>query len=175
VNALYALVWFGALWKWGDWRNWRLYYPTILFLLIGDFLYQYLLVDLYPMWRYTPQGVDAQYGLTHTHIALSIMLVKYPATVMIFLSKFPKKRFLKQILFIAFWIAIYSINEIIDLKTNLMKHDHGWSLGWSVIFNVGMFTILKIHFHRPPAAWALSVIFILVLWNIFNIPSSVFR
>jgi hypothetical protein len=99
--------------------------PTLLFLLLGDFLYQYLLVDHYSMWKYTPQGMDAELGLTHTHIFLSVMLVKYPATVMIYLSKFPKERLIKQILYILFWISIYSVNEFIDLKTNLMKHDHG--------------------------------------------------
>ncbi|WP_053361604.1 CBO0543 family protein [Bacillus sp. FJAT-27251] len=175
MNALYALVWIGALWKWGDWRNWRLYYPTLLFLLLGDFLYQYLLVDHYPMWKYTPQGMDAELGLTHTHIFLSIMLVKYPATVMIYLSKFPKERLIKQVLYILFWIGIYSVNEFIDLKTNLMTHEHGWSLGWSVLFNTVMFIVLKIHFHKPPAAWVISILFILFLWNMFDVPGSVFR
>ncbi|KKK33023.1 hypothetical protein WQ57_24010 [Mesobacillus campisalis] len=175
MNAIYALAWIGALWKWGDWRNWRLYYPTLLFLLLGDFLYQYLLVDLYPMWKYTPQGMDAELGLTHTHIFLSVMLVKYPATVMIYLSKFPKERLIKQILYILLWIGIYSVNEFIDLKTNLMKHDHGWSLAWSVLFNTVMFTVLKIHFHKPPAAWLISILFILFLWSMFDVPGSVFR
>lgn len=77
VNVLYASVWIFAMWKWGDWKNWQKYYPTILLFIIGDFIYLYLLSDLYPMWRYNPPEIDKQAGLTNTHIALSVMLIKY--------------------------------------------------------------------------------------------------
>jgi hypothetical protein len=30
-----ALFLFAAI-KWGDWRKWRNYYPTILFFMVGD-------------------------------------------------------------------------------------------------------------------------------------------
>ncbi|MBT2690688.1 hypothetical protein J7I93_21345 [Bacillus sp. ISL-47] len=176
MNALYAFVWFFALWKWGDWRNWRNYYPTLLFFILGDFLYLYLLSDHYPMWRYNPQGFDEQVHLTNTHVTFSIMAVKYPATILIFLYRFPKNRSLfKKILYIAGWVLLYTVNEIIDIKLNLIKYSNGWSLKWSIFFNTTMFTILIVHHKRPVAAWILSILFIIFLWNQFNVPSSVFR
>lgn len=32
-------------WKWGDWKNWKLYYPTIQFLIIGDLKANFLLYN----------------------------------------------------------------------------------------------------------------------------------
>jgi hypothetical protein len=175
VNAIYGILWLGALLKWGDWRNWRLYYPTILFYLLGDLLYQYLLSDHYPMWKYSPQGLDDTIGLTHSHVSLSIMAIKYPATVLIYLSKFPKANLVKQALFIAFWVLIFAVNESIDIKAGLIQYYNGWGFHWSLFFNLVMFLLLKLHHHRPLAAWLLSLGFIVFLWNTFDVPSTVFR
>ena len=175
MNALYTLVWLFALWKWGDWKNWNKYYPTFLFLLLGDFLYQYLLSDFYPMWKYNPQGIDDNIGLTHTHIAFTIMFVKYPATILIYLSKFPENNKIKQIFYVGAWVLLYILNELNDLKFNLIKYDHGWSIWWSLLFNCVMFSILRIHYVKPLLAWLLSIIFILFLWKVFEVPPTVFR
>ncbi len=174
VNVLYASVWAFAMWKWGDWKNWGKYYPTILFFIIGDFLYLYLLSDLYPMWQYHPPEIDKQAGLTNTHISLSIMVIKYPATTLIYLSKFPRS-LSKQFFYILGWTCLYMINEGIDYKTGLIQYSNGWSIKWSFVFNLTMFTILWIHYRRPILAWVMSILFILSLWQIFNVPSTVFR
>ncbi|KAA0548993.1 hypothetical protein FZW96_03515 [Bacillus sp. BGMRC 2118] len=175
MNALYGIIWFIALWKWGDWKNLERYYPTILFFFLGDLLYQYLLADIYPMWRYNPQGVDEDIGLTHTHVSLSIMLIKYPATILIYLSKFPLSNTLKQMCWFLFWVLLYMINEMSDRSFHLITYHNGWGFSWSILFNIVMFSLLKLHFHRPILTWILSVIFIVFLWNIFDVPSSVFR
>ncbi|MBM6616343.1 CBO0543 family protein [Bacillus suaedaesalsae] len=174
MNAIYALVWFVALWKWGDWKNWEKYYPTILFFFLGDLLYQYFLSDLYPMWKYNPQGVDENIGLTHTHVFISIMLIKYPATILIYLSKFPSKR-LKQLGWILLWLLIYLVNELGDRSLHLITYHNGWGFSWSILFNIVMFSLLKLHFHRPILTWLFSIVFIILLWNIFDVPTSVFR
>ncbi len=176
MNAIYGLIWLAALFIWGDWRNYRKYYPTYLFFLLGDFLYLYLLSDKFAMWTYTPQGVDEGNGLTNTHIVLSIMAIKYPATILIFLGRYPEERSrIKQFIYILLWVVINAVNEAVDLFVGLIRHDHGWSLGWSVLFNLVMFSILRLHYVRPFRAWVASLIFILILWNIFDVPSSVFR
>ncbi|WP_282173854.1 hypothetical protein [Cytobacillus firmus] len=138
MNALYAFLWIFALWKWGDWRNWKMYYPTFLFYILGDFLYLYLLSDFYPMWTYDPQGIDEKVNLTNTHVSFSIMAVKYPVTILIYLYRFPGGKLIKKLLYI-------------------LKYDNGWSLKWSILFNAVMFTILRVHHKRPAAAWGLSI------------------
>jgi len=175
MNAVYGLLWLIAGWKWGDWRNWQKYYPTILFFILGDFIYQYFLYDYYPMWKYTPQGVDKGAGLTHTHIFLTIMIIKYPATALIFLPKFPRTQLLKQVLFIVVWVFIYAINEFFDILNHLIKYENGWNYWWSVLFNTVMFILLWVHYRKPLLAWVFSILFIVILWQIFNVPSKVFR
>ena len=160
---------------WGDLKNWEKYYPTLLFFMLGDFLYLYLLSDIYPMWTYNPKGIDEQIGLTNTHVSLSVMLIKYPATVFIFLSKFPEGKKTKQFLYLLLWVAIYAVNEWIDLKLDLLYYDHGWNFYWSILFDAVLFSILRIHYLKPWVAWILSLLFVVFLWNTFDVPNDVFR
>lgn len=175
VNVMYALVWLGAAWKWGDWRNWRKYYPTILFFVLGDFLYLLLLSDSFPMWRYNPPDIDEDIGVTNKIVSLSIIVIKYPATVLIYLSKFPRDKIQKQILYILCWVLIYLINEAVDLKFHLIQYFNGWSLGWSVLFTTVMFILLRVHLKNPLIALGFSIVFILFLWKTFDVPFSVFN
>ena len=175
TNAIYAIFWLGILIIWGDWRNWRRYYPTILFFMLGDFIYLYLLSDYYPMWRYVPSPGDREIGITNAHISFSIMILKYPATCLAYLSHFPQQGAIIKFIYYLGWMLIYLINEMIDLHYHLIKYYNGWNFGWSILFNAVMFLILKIHFHRPVFAWILSAVFIVFLWNRFEVPSSVFR
>jgi hypothetical protein len=175
INMLYGLVWLAILFKWGDWRNWKRYYSTILFFTLGDFLYLYLLSDTYPMWRYAPPAGDQDIGLTNTHVSLSIIAIKYPATVLVYLSRFPQGNWIRKSLYFFGWVVLYVVNEVIDLKFGLIEYFNGWSLWWSALFNAVMFFILKVHFEKPIFAWLLSIIFVFFLWNYFDVPSSVFR
>lgn len=175
INLIYASIWFFALWKWGDWRNWQKYYPTLLFFMIWDLVYLGLLADHYPMWSYNPPKLDENIGLTSTHISLSVMAIKYPATVFIYLTNFQARRKARQIFNYLLWIGIYSINEWIDMKTNLIVYSNGWNYWWSVLFNLFLFFILVVHFKKPLLAWPLSVVFMVFLWVIFDVPASVFQ
>ncbi|MBT2680404.1 hypothetical protein J7E38_15440 [Bacillus sp. ISL-35] len=175
VNTIYGLIWAGILVKWGDWKNWRKYYPTVLFFILGDFLYMYLLSDLYPMWKYIPSPGDDHAGITNTHISFSIMAIKYPATCLAYLAHFPRHGLIKKILYYLAWVIVYFMNELIDIHFHLIKYFNGWNLWWSALFNSVMFLILKLHFHNPLFAWIASAVFILFLWNQFDVPGTVFR
>lgn len=175
INSLYGLTWLAILFIWGDWRNWKRYYSTILFFTLGDFIYLYLLSDAYPMWRYDPPAADKEMGLTNTHISFSIMAIKYPATVLVYLSHFPQGKLMRKVMYYLGWIVLYVVNEIIDLHFGLIDYFNGWSLWWSAVFNAVMFFILKVHLEKPIFAWLLSAIFVVFLWNHFDVPSSVFR
>ncbi|MFT4415837.1 CBO0543 family protein [Fredinandcohnia humi] len=156
-------------------ETFKQYRPTFIFFILGDFVYLYMLSDYYPMWSYSHQGVDRELGITNTHVSLSIMAVKYPATILIFLGRYPEtKSICKQAIYILFWSLLYVINEISDLFFGL-KYSNGWHLGWSALFNIVMFTILRIHHVKPLRAWVASGFFVVFLWIIFDVPSSVFR
>lgn len=172
LGFFYAAFYVAIAIKWGDIRGWSKYYSTILFFIIGDLLYHWLLFDLYPMWKFVPYGPDVKLGVTHTLIALSIMLIKYPSIVLVYLNKFPEK--LKwYIPYIVLWTALLSLNEFITLKAGGLEYYNGWTFLWSVFFGFAMFVILRIHYIRPLLGIGIAFIFIIFLWFIFDVPTDV--
>ncbi|MFZ3579590.1 CBO0543 family protein [Virgibacillus sp. DJP39] len=168
VMKLFFLI---AAIRWGDWRNWQKYYPTILFFILMDLFYNYLLYE-YPMWEFHEGDIPVLHY--EVFIVLSFIIVRYPATILIYLGNFPAGK-LKSIFWITFWVLLYTIVEVIDLYLGLISHHNGWNLGWSILFNVVMFLTLKIHYHKPLLAWCISIIWILFLWNVFDIPMDVLK
>ncbi|PIB57799.1 hypothetical protein, partial [Pseudomonas sp. 2822-17] len=51
IHIVIKLLFLFAAYKWGDWEKWEKYYPTILFFIIGDLLYNFLFYN-YPMWLF---------------------------------------------------------------------------------------------------------------------------
>lgn len=148
--------------KWGDWRHWREYYPTILFFMTGDLLYG-LLVNTKPMWLFHDLILP-----NHTTISLLSMTVGYSATVLIYLGRFPegwKKRFI----WFLFWVGLYAVEEFINSKLGFITYHNGWNFGWSFLFTCIIFLILPIHHKRPLIAWFLSIIVIITLLNVFDL------
>ena len=95
--------------KWGDWRNWRDDYPTILFFVLGDLLKNFLFYN-YWMWTFQETIFEQNILQNHTFILLMIMVSVYPSTLLIFLGRFPEKMWQKGI-WVALWIFIYSFIE----------------------------------------------------------------
>jgi hypothetical protein len=155
--------------KWGDWRRWKEYYPTILFFIIGDLLQNFILYNHW-MWTYQ-ETIFAEHILkNHTIISLMIMFIVYPSTVLIYLGRFPQVRW-KQMLWIGFWISLYLGVEYINLKyLHLIRHHNGWTLQWSLLFNIIMFFMLKLHMKKPLLVWILSFLWILFLLKILHVP-----
>lgn len=172
LNVVYGAVFIILAIKWGDWKNWKAYYPTFLFLMVGDLVYQFMFFK-HSMWEYVPIGSDTKWA-KHTHIAILIMLIKYPVTISIFLGHMPKDMW-KKILHIFFWTMIYTINEFSDLKLGALVHKHGWNLGWSALFSFVMFSVLAVHYKYPLLAWVFSAIFATFLWNVFDVQQSILK
>ncbi|THE10418.1 hypothetical protein E1I69_18875 [Bacillus timonensis] len=164
-NALFLL----AAIKWGDWKRWREYYPTILFFLVGDLLKNLLFHD-YWIWTYQETMFAKNILINHTFITLLIMFVSYPATTLIYLGHFPEKNW-RKLIWIGLWVSLYVIVEYINLKyLHLIKHHHGWTIHWSFLFNLVMFPMLRLHQKHPLIAWGLSIIWIIFLLIMFPIP-----
>jgi hypothetical protein len=169
MHLIFNGIFLGASLRWGDWRNWRKYHSTILFLWFGDLLYNVLCHD-YRMWEYKESIFAENLLSNHTIISLLIMFVAYPATVLIYLSKFPKGTY-KSISWILFWVTLYSLIEYINLKyLNLVSHQNGWTIGWSVLFNLILFPMLWLHFKKPIIALLTSIPIILFFVIYFNVP-----
>jgi hypothetical protein len=175
MHFLFNILFVGAAIKWGDWKNWRLYYPTWLFFIGGD-LFKNALLRNHRLWSYqetTTWGSKILIG--HMAIDILIMLLAYPSTLLIYLGRFPTGR-LKQIGWILLWVVIYSLIEFINLKyLHLIEHHRGWNMFWSILFNIVMFTTLKIHVTKPLLAWSISILFLIFLMQIMKVPISVLK
>ena len=172
LNAVYGLFYIFLAIKWGDWKNWKAYYPTILFLMVGDLVYQFLLFN-HSMWEYVPVGSDEAWA-KHTHIAILIMLIKYPCTLLVFLGNLPST-YGRKLLYIIGWTILYTINEFLDLKMGALVHKNGWNLCWSAFFSFVMFFVLYIHYKNPLFAWILATVYAVFLWNIFHISPNTLK
>jgi hypothetical protein len=161
INAIYLIAGF----KWGDWRNWKQYYPTILFFIIGDFLYNYLLYNK-SMWLFHDLILP-----NHTSITILTMVIVYTATVLIYLGKFPKG-WKKRSLWFLLWSGLYMFAEYINSKLGFITYHNGWNMWWSVLFTGIIFFILPVHHKRPLLAWLFSIIIIVSLLTIFDIKIS---
>jgi hypothetical protein len=172
MHFIYNFIFLLGAIKWGDWRNWREYYPTILFFIGVDLLKNSLLHD-YRFWEYQETLLGEELLFGHLVINLMIMAIVYPSTVLIYLGHFPSG-YSNSVLWFLLWVFLYSSIEFINVVyLDLLKHYHGWNMVWSIIFNAVMFTILRIHHKVPLLAWALSILWIIFLWNIFNVPKEI--
>lgn len=165
---LVAIVMFSifAAWKWGDWRNWREYLPTIQFFIIGDLLYNLFTWD-YPLWSYPhPPSIFRNHLITN----LFIMFTIYPSAMLIFLYRYPMRRF-KQFIYILLWIGIWILFEIyMHFISKLCEYTHGWTFAWSIFFIIIMNLMFILHHKNPKWAYLLSAPFILFLLWWFQVP-----
>ena len=165
VYMLSALLFNIAALRWGDWRNLSRYYPTILFMIAASLFYESSCYE-YPLWQFKPQKT-----LVHNVTIISILINFgiFPATVLLFLSRFPNT-LLKQIGYTLLWSVGYILGEYACLLVNLIEYHNGWHFGWSILFDLLMFPILRLHHIRPLGGWIATVIFAIFLWNVFDIP-----
>lgn len=151
-------------WKWSDWRNWKLYYPTILFFIVTSFSYS-LSTYNYPLWEFESPLLKT------TGSDFLITIVFFSATILIFLPHYPNGK-VKQILYILFWVFTYTLIEMISHMSGFFSYHNGWSIWWSALFNLVMFPSIQLHHKKPPIAWMISVIIAWAGLVYFEIPFS---
>ena len=163
VFIILATAFVISAWKWGDWKNWKLYHSTILYFVLGDMFYNYLSTD-YPLWLHLP--VDP----IHRYLVVKLLVqLCFVCTALIYLGRYPKERW-KAILWIGFWVTCYSLIEGGLILMDAMKHYNGWTFLHSVFFNCMMFPMLRLHFKRPLLAYILSVPIVIALLKMTQLP-----
>jgi len=164
VAVIYSILWIIFSWKWVDWRNWEKYYPTVLFAVVGDLLYEVICSE-YPLWAMEANGLP-----NRTLPMLLLGFIGMPLSVMIYLSNYPDRGTIKQqFMYIVLFTYIFVILEYISIQYGSITYHNGWNLFWSLVFDVAMFTILRIHSRNVKMALVLSVGFILVLSLLFDL------
>lgn len=149
----------------GDWRHWKLYQSTVLYLIMCDLAYL-VLSKHKTLWAYTATPI---FG-TGTMAGLAVMFMAYPANVLIYLPHFPK-RWWKAVLYVMCWVLVSWFLEWLNVRSfHELRFSHGWNLWNSGIFYVVMYVMLKVHFHRPLIAYGLSIICAAAMMWMFHIP-----
>ncbi|MGV3463745.1 MAG: hypothetical protein ACO1OT_00445, partial [Heyndrickxia sp.] len=82
VAIILSISWILVAMKYGD-RNWRKYYPSMLFSSLGNALYE-ILCYKYPLWKMEPNGL----GYSMIPILL-LTLIGMPLSIWVYLSKYP--------------------------------------------------------------------------------------
>ncbi|WLD92765.1 CBO0543 family protein [Alkalihalobacillus sp. AL-G] len=158
--TIWALL---AAWKWADWRNWKDYHATMLYMPLMNLLYMFL-CSRYLLWKVNPE-----FGISYALIEIMYTFIIFPATVILFLSNYPETR-LKIIIHNIKWIFIYIGSEFIGSLFGRIEYQHGWSIGWSLGFLSFMFPMIRLHYKHPVIAYIISIIIIVVLLSIFDVP-----
>lgn len=162
--AYYAILSVFICWKWGNWRGWKEYYPTILFLIVGNLTYM-VLADSKPLWE--TGGFLARCPI----LDFSTIVVLYASTIILYLTFIPVlNSHLKRAAYILLWVFIYSVMEYVSYITGQFNYYNGWCFFYSVVFNIIMFPILLLHYKKPLPAWIISAAFAYLTMFLFEIP-----
>lgn len=159
-----SVIMAAAAWKFGDYKNWRIYYPTMLYFITGDFLYS-LLTYKHPLWAFESPLLNTTFS------DLLICFVFFPSTLLIFLPHFPKG-LKKQVPYVLLWVFSYTFIEFISFKLGYFSYHNGWSIWWSLLFNCIMFPMLRLHHSKPLAAWPISFMIAAAFLIYFKVPIS---
>lgn len=137
-----------ACWKWGDWKRWKEFYPTILYMIISNLTCAYVFYE-YRLWIF-----ESFMGDSVTCLVIKDFI--YPPAVILFLTHYPKGVF-KQALYILIWALVNTVLEYIACLLGGIHYDHGWNLLWSFILLVIAFALVRLHYKRPLWVWLPSI------------------
>lgn len=162
IRVVSASGFFVSAYKWGDWKNWKRYYPTMVFFGMGDLIYITVFNDK-PLWKFPTNFLSAPLD------ELLLIFSCFFPTTLLFLSNYPKKLY-DQIVYNSIWVGIYMFIEIIDFKLGIIEYSNGWNIYWSLLHNTIQFPLIALHHTKPVLAWAIALVFLVVIMNIFNVP-----
>ena len=154
--------------KWGDWKNRKRYYSTILFFMLCSFYY-IAIYHNYPLWKYEPMP-PLSFLSNSTLIALSITFIVFPCTTLIYLGNYPHGN--KQYLYVAMWIGLYTLIETVMFLLHGITYHNGWNLAWSFVFNMVIFSTIRFHFLRPWIGWVQGTVFAICFAFVFGFPTN---
>ncbi len=162
---LVIVVWILFAYKFVDWSQWRKQYPTLLFFMLINFLYNYFYFN-HTLWAF--RGVTAEW-LNHTIINFAFTFFICPVGLIIYLQRFPVKRS-GQILYILIWTAFYTVIEFLFAHKGMYVYDHGWNGWWNLPLNLVLFSVLYLHYRNPLRAIGVSILLVIVFYLLFPFP-----
>lgn len=163
MHVTIAILTILAAMKWGKGKNWREYHPSMLFISTGGLLYEYI-VQENTLWKFHP---DFLYS--HGMVVIIYAINTMPLSIFLFLSHFPEK-WLQRILYIFVWSGIYIFVEWILHMFDRISYQNDWTLLYSFLFDLVMFSVIALHHNKPFPAYIISLLIIIFLIAQFDIP-----
>jgi hypothetical protein len=147
--------------KWGAWKRWREFYPTILYLIIGNLTYSFVFTG-YWLWSY-------HNFLGHIITGLINKFLIYPPVVILFLTHYPAGKW-KQAGYILAWAAGGTLIEAVSFLIGDINYHHGWNLFFSFLLFFGAFIFIRLHNKKPFIVWPVSLLCGIATALIFGLP-----
>jgi len=166
VTITLSILYAAACFKWGEWRRWQEFYPTILYVIIGDLAYNFVFHD-HTLWLY--HGAFA-----HTISDMIVALFMFPSIVILFLTHWPQKRVF-QIFYVLVWAGFNLLLEFLSVLLDVFEYDNGWTVWWSLILLIVSFIMIRIHYKKPLLAWPISLALGVATALIFGLPSGALK
>ncbi|MFC7062358.1 CBO0543 family protein [Halobacillus seohaensis] len=146
----------------GDWKNWEHYYPTMIYISLATFLYEFISHSHFHLWELQQ---DSIFNLMNVHFSHNLII--NPLVAFIFLSSYPSV-FKKQLIYTLKWIVVFLILEWGGKEFGVLTYHNGWHYGWSSLFVVLMFPMIRIHHVNKLLALILSVLCALFYLVVFD-------
>ena len=161
IYVVLSLICIISCYKLGDWRNWRLYYPTILFFMFGEIFFD-VMVYKFHLWSYYAPGISDKM------IDMFWIFTVFPPTVLIYLYRMPEA-LLKRVLYIAFWVSLYVGIELTLYCSGHIIYYNNWGIIWSVLLDTVVFVAIYLHHKKPFWGWLTGAPFFIAVILIFGI------
>jgi hypothetical protein len=160
-----ALVWVIAFFK-SDWRRWRDYQATILFIIAADFLVSLI------TYKHTLWDLSSELG-GHVVNDFLLAVLFFPPSILLYFTYFPERKgIFQKSFYLMFWVLLFTCIEVIEYFLDNIKYDNNWGFLASLTFNIALFIALTVHQKWPFFAYFLYLIYILLLITICDIPFS---
>lgn len=148
-------------WRWGDWREWRKYHATLLYIALMNFTY-YFYTNHTELWEF-----HSSFGHTVNETIYNFII--NPLMVFLFLSTYPTRSKCRQSMQIIGFVFAFSLLELMQYKLlGSISYQGGWNYWWSVLLYVVLFPTLRLHYIHPLWAYVLSIGWIVGFLKVFG-------
>ncbi|WP_299095521.1 CBO0543 family protein [uncultured Metabacillus sp.] len=146
----------------GDWRKWETYYPTMLYVALATFLYEFISHSHFHLWE-----LEENDYLNVMNVHFLHNLIINPLISFVYLSNYPNKM-VNQITYTLKWILTFLLLEWLGEYFGLLTYHNGWHFGWSFLFVIIMFPMIRLHHVHKLYALLLSVFFVVFFLVFFD-------
>lgn len=167
VRIGFTLVLLILFWRYGAWKSWRQYSPTIVFLMVVNLAASFIMYE-YPLWYFE----KSNFFPNNKIVVLWLTFMIFPLIYSLYLSRYPhQSKWIKQVGYILLWVVMFSLLEGLFKFMKLITYHNGWHFWWSVVVWLIFFVVTILHYtKRRLSAWFICIGFSVFVIFYFNLP-----